>query len=231
MCAACKVSYGRVICAEARLPGGHVLRHAGVAMLRAIVMTLHCKTNRQWLASIQCRAKWRPACVPCMQGICICVRGSFMSSSESECCDAPTGPACLLSVGAPAAAGDEPVFVLPSACPKMTTLASPTAPPLIRYEGHHVGALASCTPRCTAAVSHLLRHRPRAQHPSPPTNGRKRCGQQQRCATVCAALPLSLELPTLIPVQGSWGVWSALIFAGAFGLWSERTRLGKELSG
>ncbi|GIL89103.1 hypothetical protein Vretifemale_16972 [Volvox reticuliferus] len=42
------------------------------------------------------------------------------------------------------------------------------------------------------------------------------------------ALP---ELPTLLPLQGPWGVWTGLILAGAFGLWSERTRLGKELSG
>ncbi|GLC33754.1 hypothetical protein PLESTB_000112100 [Pleodorina starrii] len=39
------------------------------------------------------------------------------------------------------------------------------------------------------------------------------------------------ELPTLLPLQGPWGVWTGLVLAGAFGLWSERTRLGKELSG
>jgi len=32
-------------------------------------------------------------------------------------------------------------------------------------------------------------------------------------------------------VGGPWGVWAALITAGALGLWSEKTRLGKELSG
>ncbi|KAG2485644.1 hypothetical protein HYH03_015616 [Edaphochlamys debaryana] len=46
----------------------------------------------------------------------------------------------------------------------------------------------------------------------------------------CAAT-IALEFPTLFPLQGSWGVWSGLVAAGAFGLWSERTRLGKELSG
>ncbi|GLI59685.1 hypothetical protein VaNZ11_001627 [Volvox africanus] len=39
------------------------------------------------------------------------------------------------------------------------------------------------------------------------------------------------ELPTLLPLQGPWGVWTGLVLAGAFGLWSERTRVGKELSG
>ncbi|KAG2425993.1 hypothetical protein HXX76_013364 [Chlamydomonas incerta] len=39
------------------------------------------------------------------------------------------------------------------------------------------------------------------------------------------------ELPALLPLQGPWGVWTGLVLAGAFGLWSERTRLGKELSG
>ncbi|KAF5841251.1 hypothetical protein DUNSADRAFT_13705 [Dunaliella salina] len=36
---------------------------------------------------------------------------------------------------------------------------------------------------------------------------------------------------SLFPVGGPWGVWACLILAGTFGLWSERTRLGKELSG
>jgi hypothetical protein len=49
------------------------------------------------------------------------------------------------------------------------------------------------------------------------------------------SLPLlggtSLLLPCLWPAAGPWGVWSGLILAGAFGMWSERTRLGRELSG
>ncbi|GIL68447.1 hypothetical protein Vafri_21724 [Volvox africanus] len=56
-------------------------------------------------------------------------------------------------------------------------------------------------------------------------------------AATVAAAPASIsvlampELPTLLPLQGPWGVWTGLVLAGAFGLWSERTRLGKELSG
>ncbi|EFJ49253.1 hypothetical protein VOLCADRAFT_120770 [Volvox carteri f. nagariensis] len=46
--------------------------------------------------------------------------------------------------------------------------------------------------------------------------------------TSSLALP---ELPTLLPLQGPWGVWTGLVLAGALGLWSERTRLGKELNG
>jgi hypothetical protein len=38
-------------------------------------------------------------------------------------------------------------------------------------------------------------------------------------------------LPQLIPAAGPWGVWTGLVVAGAFGMWSERTRIGKELSG
>jgi hypothetical protein len=49
------------------------------------------------------------------------------------------------------------------------------------------------------------------------------------------SLPLlggaSLALPCLWPAAGPWGVWAGLIIAGAFGMWSERTRLGRELSG
>jgi len=40
-----------------------------------------------------------------------------------------------------------------------------------------------------------------------------------------------LVMPQLLPACGPWGVWAGLVVAGAFGLWSERTRLGKELSG
>lgn len=56
------------------------------------------------------------------------------------------------------------------------------------------------------------------------------------CTAAAAAVGPSLlggsfALPQLVPASGPWGVWSGLICAGAFGLWSERTRLGKELSG
>ncbi|GAX86288.1 hypothetical protein CEUSTIGMA_g13700.t1 [Chlamydomonas eustigma] len=35
----------------------------------------------------------------------------------------------------------------------------------------------------------------------------------------------------ILPVAGPWGVWAVLVICGAVGVWSERTRLGKELSG
>ena len=70
---------------------------------------------------------------------------------------------------------------------------------------------------------------------------------QQRCRTLSplASLPASAAaesllalLPaaafpatSLLPVSGPWGVWAVLVGAGAIGIWSERTRLGKELSG
>lgn len=44
-------------------------------------------------------------------------------------------------------------------------------------------------------------------------------------------LQQSIQLPQLVPASGPWGVWTGLIVAGAFGMWSERTRVGKELSG
>lgn len=50
-------------------------------------------------------------------------------------------------------------------------------------------------------------------------------------AAAVATDVLALPLPTLLPASGPWGVWAGLICAGAFGMWSERTRLGKELSG
>lgn len=40
-----------------------------------------------------------------------------------------------------------------------------------------------------------------------------------------------MVLPTLLPVTSEWGIWGALAVASAIGLWSERTRVGKELSG
>uniref|UniRef100_A0A383V839 DUF819 domain-containing protein n=1 Tax=Tetradesmus obliquus TaxID=3088 RepID=A0A383V839_TETOB len=52
-------------------------------------------------------------------------------------------------------------------------------------------------------------------------------------AAWCLPLPggSSLLLPCLWPAAGPWGVWVGLVAAGAFGMWSERTRLGRELSG
>ena len=44
-------------------------------------------------------------------------------------------------------------------------------------------------------------------------------------------IPKAAAFPQFFPASGPWGVWSGLILAGAFGMWSERTKLGKELSG
>ncbi|CAK0784261.1 hypothetical protein CVIRNUC_007465 [Coccomyxa viridis] len=41
----------------------------------------------------------------------------------------------------------------------------------------------------------------------------------------------ALAWPQLLPVTSTLGIWAALNFAAATGLWSERTRVGKELSG
>jgi len=58
-------------------------------------------------------------------------------------------------------------------------------------------------------------------------------GAGAAAAAAAAAAPegFQLALPQLIPAAGPWGVWTGLVVAGAFGMWSERTRLGKELSG
>ena len=70
--------------------------------------------------------------------------------------------------------------------------------------------------------------------------------QLRRTVSPLSSLPVSAAaaesllalLPTaavsaapLLPVSGPWGVWAVLVGAGAIGMWSERTRLGKELSG
>ena len=50
--------------------------------------------------------------------------------------------------------------------------------------------------------------------------------------SLLALLPAAAVPATpLLPVSGPWGVWAVLVGAGAIGMWSERTRLGKELSG
>ncbi|CAL5229905.1 g13326 [Coccomyxa viridis] len=38
-------------------------------------------------------------------------------------------------------------------------------------------------------------------------------------------------MPQLLPVTSTFGIWATLNLAAALGLWSERTRVGKELSG
>jgi hypothetical protein len=99
------------------------------------------------------------------------------------------------------------------------------------------------------------RNRPSIHHNSANSNVNSRLSRQQSqrlqaaaeaaCIAAAAAAPsaaagswslpllggASLALPSLWPACGPWGVWSGLILAGAFGMWSERTRLGRELSG
>ncbi|KAK9907992.1 hypothetical protein WJX75_001141 [Coccomyxa subellipsoidea] len=53
-------------------------------------------------------------------------------------------------------------------------------------------------------------------------------GDFLRCRLATKA---ALVLPQLLPATTVQGVWTALIIAAAAGLWSERTRIGKELSG
>lgn len=38
-------------------------------------------------------------------------------------------------------------------------------------------------------------------------------------------------MASALPLGGPWGVWAGLVLAGTLGSWSERTKLGKELSG
>eukprot|EP00884_Botryococcus_braunii_P010496 jgi/Botrbrau1/19448/Bobra.0338s0069.1 len=39
------------------------------------------------------------------------------------------------------------------------------------------------------------------------------------------------SLPQIFPTTSPWGIWAALTLAGSLGIWSEETRIGKELSG
>lgn len=60
--------------------------------------------------------------------------------------------------------------------------------------------------------------------------------QERKGRTVCKAqllsdLAVTFPVPDLLPLSGPWGVWTALVCAGAVGLWSERTKLGRDLSG
>ncbi|KAK9835862.1 hypothetical protein WJX74_009704 [Apatococcus lobatus] len=42
---------------------------------------------------------------------------------------------------------------------------------------------------------------------------------------------VTLAWPKLLPATTPWGIWAFLSLAGAAGFWSERTRVGRELSG
>jgi hypothetical protein len=76
----------------------------------------------------------------------------------------------------------------------------------------------------------------------PPPNSRRRPPPLQAASSAAAAAAVAvtaaagnsgfqLGLPQLVPASGPWGVWAGLVVAGAFGMWSERTKIGKELSG
>ncbi|XP_058086189.1 uncharacterized protein LOC131233486 [Magnolia sinica] len=45
------------------------------------------------------------------------------------------------------------------------------------------------------------------------------------------ALHFNISSPPLISPHDQWGTWTALFTAGAFGLWSEKTKVGSTLSG
>ncbi len=64
------------------------------------------------------------------------------------------------------------------------------------------------------------------------THGSRRTAPQSRrrcrCVTASAAL---LPRLSLLPATSPWGIWAGLALAAAGGFWSERTRVGKELSG
>lgn len=96
-------------------------------------------------------------------------------------------------------------------------------------------AAASCSPHCHAPGSslglehrHLRRVLPTA--PAAPSMAPARPGPvRQLCPPVCAfTIP---DFPSLIPVQGSWGVWAVLVFAGSFGLWCVLRRGARVLRG
>lgn len=62
--------------------------------------------------------------------------------------------------------------------------------------------------------------------PSPTANHTRPLAPPIRASSGLASL-----LPSLLPLPGPWGTWVALLAAGTFGLWSERYKLGKELTG
>ncbi|CAK7338851.1 unnamed protein product [Dovyalis caffra] len=51
-----------------------------------------------------------------------------------------------------------------------------------------------------------------------------------RSVTVRSNLNLNLTFPLISPTD-PWGMWTALFATGAFGIWSERTKIGSALSG
>lgn len=85
--------------------------------------------------------------------------------------------------------------------------------------------LARCKSNVHGSVLQLSKLR------SPPSS--RPVGTRRRNAKCIAALTSSLAAPlaSLLPATTPWGIWAALAVAAAGGFWSERTRLGRELSG
>ena len=107
----------------------------------------------------------------------------------------------------------------------------PTHPMLVRARaGRRIGPAASPL----AAATRRPGRAPLAAPPSPQGHaqpilhrpGRSARGGHPRTSPPAAFPALALSTPT-----SDWGVWAGLLAAGAAGMWSERTRLGRELSG
>ena len=61
-------------------------------------------------------------------------------------------------------------------------------------------------------------------------SGRTAPAFRRRHCSVTASAAL-LPRFSLLPATSPWGIWAGLALAAAGGFWSERTRVGKELSG
>ncbi|KAJ4781381.1 hypothetical protein LUZ62_065638 [Rhynchospora pubera] len=79
-----------------------------------------------------------------------------------------------------------------------------------------------------ARSNHIPSHSPSRSTYLPPLSLTLRQKRSQR-----VAIAASLKLPSvpLISPKDQWGNWTALFAAGAFGIWSEKTKLGSTLSG
>lgn len=122
-----------------------------------------------------------------------------------------------------------PAFQLPQRCSRPCVTAAYSQLCCAQQQHHYqpTAPLSILPALCQHSARHKRKPSRRAQLPAPAA-----------AAAAAASIPAAagdagfqLALPQLFPATGPWGVWAGLVVAGAFGMWSERTRLGKELSG
>ncbi|GMH45147.1 hypothetical protein BSKO_13104 [Bryopsis sp. KO-2023] len=106
--------------------------------------------------------------------------------------------------------------------------ASQTMLQLVHCSGCHPGSWPTFQKRKLQSSAHIVGALPRTPaHPGLRISSRR----AQQSAHVPCAVSLSASAPLSSPFVSSWLVWAALAFASAAGLWSEETKIGRELSG